>query len=58
MLRTFNMGLGLVLVVAKEQLKDIQAQLKDKQLQSWPIGTVKNRLPGEEKISFVEENRK
>lgn len=55
MLRTFNMGIGLVLVVPAEQVKDIQRLLEGEKLPSWLIGTVSKRPSGENKIILAGE---
>jgi phosphoribosylformylglycinamidine cyclo-ligase len=36
--QVFNMGIGLVLVVAPFYAESIRQQLKRSKLQSWPIG--------------------
>ena len=41
MFRTFNMGIGMVLVIKKDQAKKIQNHLSEFKLKSWVIGDVK-----------------
>jgi len=40
MYRTFNMGLGLVLVVPAASVEEARALLRDRGLASWPVGRV------------------
>ncbi len=51
MFRTFNMGIGLVVVMAGKDVAAAQAHLKRYQLRSWVIGEV---VPGRSTITFVE----
>jgi phosphoribosylformylglycinamidine cyclo-ligase len=51
MLRTFNMGIGLALVVAEEDLARVTAALKKKREKFWIIGRVVRGRPG---VKYVE----
>ena len=55
MYRTFNMGIGMVLVVSPAQVKKIQAHLRGLKLKSWIIGEV-CKSSGGSKIKFTGEN--
>lgn len=55
MYRTFNMGIGMVLVVSPNQAKKIQSYLKRFKLKSWIIGNV-SISGGRSKIKFTGEN--
>ena len=50
MYRTFNMGIGMVLVVKAAEVKGVQAHLKKFKLNSWVIGEV---IKNKSKITFV-----
>ncbi len=42
MYRTFNMGVGMVLIVARNLLEGVREQLKEMELDSWEIGRVES----------------
>ena len=46
MLRTFNMGLGMLLVVSGRNLQRVAATLKDKKEEFWLIGRIVRGKPG------------
>ncbi|MCP4650204.1 MAG: phosphoribosylformylglycinamidine cyclo-ligase [PVC group bacterium] len=50
MYRTFNMGIGMVLVVKKADVAGVQKQLEKSKLKSWVIGEVVKK---KQKITFV-----
>jgi phosphoribosylformylglycinamidine cyclo-ligase len=50
MYRTFNMGIGLVLVVAKEKLDRVAAALKKRREKFWLIGRI---VPGRPAVKYV-----
>lgn len=50
MFRTFNMGIGMILVVEDKEVEDIKAQLERFKLKSWVVGEVVQRRP---KIEIV-----
>lgn len=47
MLRTFNCGIGMVVVVARELASDVQRLISESGERALPIGHVTARLPGE-----------
>ena len=49
MYRTFNMGIGMVLIVPEEQKRDIFSMLKDK-IALYEIGKI---VQGQPKVSFI-----
>ncbi len=53
MLRTFNNGLGLVIVVNEEDMDEIFLRLKAMSETAYHIGTVESRTDKEEPIQFV-----
>ncbi len=55
MYRTFNMGIGMVLVTDREQAKKIQSHLCGFKLRSWIIGEV-TRSKGRSNIKFTGED--
>ncbi len=52
MLRTFNMGVGMMLVIGKRNLDSVTAVLKRKREKFWTIGRVVAGRPG---VEYVEE---
>jgi phosphoribosylformylglycinamidine cyclo-ligase len=46
MLRTFNMGIGLALVVAEQDLARVTTALKKKREKFWIIGRIVRGRPG------------
>lgn len=50
MFRTFNMGVGFVIVVPPEHADQTLAQLADSGLRSWPIGQVNTLNPGDNRV--------
>ena len=46
MLRTFNMGLGLLLIVAERDLANITASLKKRREKFWTVGRIVRGRPG------------
>ena len=55
MYRTFNMGIGMVLVVAENQAEEIIDRLKGLGDSAWVIGDIAACGIGEEKVTLVEE---
>jgi len=53
MLRTFNNGIGMVLIVPQEEVKDITSRLQGMQLQSYVIGEIVKRKEEEEAVIFI-----
>jgi phosphoribosylformylglycinamidine cyclo-ligase len=41
MARTFNMGIGMVLILRKQDVSLAQKMLKQMRLSSWPIGKIR-----------------
>jgi len=50
MFRTFNMGVGFVIVVPRDYADQTRAQLADTGLRSWMIGTVTALGPGDDRV--------
>ena len=48
--RVFNMGVGMVLVVAEDVAASVQRRLADLGHESWPIGTVRGARPDEPRV--------
>ncbi|MEI6824790.1 MAG: phosphoribosylformylglycinamidine cyclo-ligase [Desulfuromonadales bacterium] len=55
MYRTFNMGIGMVLVVAENQAEEIIDRLKGLGESAWIIGTIAICATGDEQVVLVEE---
>jgi len=53
MWRTFNNGIGMVLIVPHEEAKNVISRLQSMHLQSYTIGEVVKRKEGEEGIIFI-----
>ncbi|KPJ57162.1 MAG: phosphoribosylaminoimidazole synthetase [Deltaproteobacteria bacterium DG_8] len=53
MLRTFNNGIGMALIISDEEAEDIISRLQNIQMQSYIIGEVVKRKEGEEGIIFT-----
>jgi phosphoribosylformylglycinamidine cyclo-ligase len=53
MLRTFNNGIGMVLIVPQEEAKEIISRLQGMQFKSYIIGDIVKRKDGEKPIVFV-----
>ncbi len=53
MLRTFNNGIGMVIIVPQEEAEDIIARLKNMHLQSYCIGEVAKRKAASEPMVLV-----
>jgi len=53
MLRTFNNGIGMVLIVPQEEAKDIISRLQGMQLKSYVIGEIVKRKEEEEAVTFI-----
>ena len=51
MLRTFNMGIGLCLIVSPRDLGRVSGILKKKREKSWTIGCI---IPGKPGVKYVE----
>jgi phosphoribosylformylglycinamidine cyclo-ligase len=54
MLRTFNMGLGMLLVVRARDLGQVTAALKKQGEQSWIVGRVVSGRPG---VEYIEQQK-
>ncbi len=48
--RVFNMGIGMVLVVAADAAANVAGQLADLGYANWPIGTVRAATPADERV--------
>jgi phosphoribosylformylglycinamidine cyclo-ligase len=57
MLRTFNNGLGLVIVVAAEDAPEVMLRLKAMGETAYNIGWIEAREKGEEPVQFVENTQ-
>lgn len=55
MYRTFNMGIGMVLVVAENQAEEIIDRLKGMGELAWIIGDIAICMDGHERVELVEE---
>jgi phosphoribosylaminoimidazole (AIR) synthetase len=53
MMRTFNNGLGLIIVVDEEQCSDIVSHLQSMGEKAYHIGSVEERGDEEESIKFA-----
>lgn len=53
MLKTFNNGIGMVLIVPPEEVEDIISQLQSMHLRSYIIGEISKRKGGEKAVIFV-----
>lgn len=53
MFRTFNMGIGMIAVVATSEAEDVAASLRDAGEEAWIIGEVRERLHGEDAVALV-----
>ncbi|MEI8182861.1 MAG: phosphoribosylformylglycinamidine cyclo-ligase [Desulfomonile sp.] len=53
MFQTFNMGVGLVLVLPHDQADEALGKLKNLSLQAWPIGEIDARPEASEGVLFV-----
>lgn len=49
---TFNCGIGMVLVVAREHCEPVIQALSDAKLEAWPIGTLETRMEDEAEVSI------
>ena len=52
MLRTFNCGIGFVVILEVEQIAAARTLLKQHGLANWPIGTVEPRAEGAPRVRF------
>ena len=52
MLRTFNMGVGLILICTPEAVNEIISHLSDKKYESYPIGEI---IEGAKTVKFHNE---
>ena len=52
MMRTFNNGLGLVIVVSEEDTSEVLLRLKAMGETAYPIGSVESRDEKEEAVQF------
>jgi phosphoribosylaminoimidazole (AIR) synthetase len=50
MLRTFNMGLGMLLIVSPRNLPNVTAYLKKHREKFWTIGRI---IPGKPGVNFL-----
>ena len=53
MLRTFNCGIGMAVVIPADQVEDIQGIFKQNSLQSWVIGSIEASDEDEAHVEFV-----
>lgn len=53
MLRTFNCGIGMVVVLPQTQLEAAQTLLAQESIESWPIGTIIQSDQSEPKVVFI-----
>ena len=53
MMRTFNNGIGLVIVVAEKDAEEILLRLKAMGETAYPIGGIEPRKKGEDPVRFV-----
>jgi phosphoribosylformylglycinamidine cyclo-ligase len=53
MLRTFNCGIGMVIVVAEEQVDEIINSFKLQQIQSWKIGQISSTDADEPYVEYI-----
>ena len=53
MLKTFNNGIGMVLIVPQEEARDIISRLHNMQLKSYVIGEIVKRKEEEEAVIFI-----
>lgn len=53
MLRTFNNGIGMVLIIPDEEAHDILSALQNMNLKSYLIGDIVKQTDGEEQVVFV-----
>ena len=53
MMRTFNNGLGLVMVVSEEEASEVLLRLKAMGESAYHIGSVESRQDDEDPIEFV-----
>lgn len=52
MLRTFNCGIGFVLILDAKDVDAARRMLKAHDLSAWPIGTVERALEGQARVQF------
>ena len=53
MLRTFNCGIGMVIVVAEEQVDEVINSFKLQQIQSWKIGQISSTDADEPYVEYI-----
>lgn len=53
MLRTFNCGIGMVVIVNKDDSNDCQEFIKNSGLNCWEIGTVRQSEPNKDDVEFI-----
>ena len=53
MLRTFNCGIGMAVVVPSESVEDVQGVFKQNDLQSWVIGSIESSDETEPYVEFI-----
>ena len=58
MRRTFNLGVGLVLVVPEKEADETLAWLRDRGEEVWPIGRVVPAEEGLDQVTYIESQPK
>ena len=55
MLRTFNNGIGMILIINKDKEKEITNEIEKQNLRSYKIGFIKENLNQKEKVIYKGE---
>ena len=55
MLRTFNMGLGMLLIVSPRHLPKVTSALKKRREKFWNIGRI---IPGKPGVKYLQGNKR